>query len=169
LIATAKEGFRDVGPEISLEEVARRAGVGIGTLYRHFPSRDALVEAVYQHEVEQLSQAAPLLLAKLAPEVALHDWMRLFIAYISSKKIIAPALATMVGGPTELYENSGKRLTEAMEMLVHAARDAGSIDPATDPIDVMRGLIGFAYTNIGDNWDARALRLIDMLMVGIRR
>lgn len=167
-MVAAKQGFEDVGPEISLEEVARRAGVGIGTLYRHFPSRDALIEAVYREEVEQLCQSGPMLLEARPPDEALHAWMRLFIAYIASKKIIAPALATLTGGAGSLYEMSGRRLTETIELLVVTARDAGEIQPETDPTDVMRGLIGFAYTNVGDDWEKRALRLVDILMAGIK-
>ena len=87
LIDTAKTAFADVGLQVSLEEIARRAGVGIGTLYRHFPSREAVVEAVYRHEVEQLAQAVPQLLKSSPPGEALHKWMHLFIDYIASKRI----------------------------------------------------------------------------------
>jgi len=92
LMEAAKAGFADVGPDVSLEDIARRAGVGIGTLYRHFPSRDAIVEAVYRREVQQLADAATRLVETMAPGEALHACMRLFVDYIATKRLIAPAL-----------------------------------------------------------------------------
>ncbi len=88
LLATAKAAFTEVGADVSLDEIARRAGVGIGTLYRHFPTRDALVEAVYRREVEQLAGAATRLLGSLPPGEALYEWMRLFVDYIATKKVV---------------------------------------------------------------------------------
>ena len=110
-----------VGADVSLDEIARRAGVGIGTLYRHFPTRDAIVEAVYRREVEQLADAANRLPGTLPPGEALHAWMRLFVDYIATKKVIAPALKAMVGGASELYASSGARITDAMAMMVERA------------------------------------------------
>jgi AcrR family transcriptional regulator len=98
LLEAAKATFAEVGAEASLDEIARRAGVGIGTLYRHFPTRDAVVEAVYRREVQQLADAAPRLIESMAPAEALRAWMRLFIDYIAAKKVIAPALKSSVAG-----------------------------------------------------------------------
>ena len=97
LIDAAKAGFADVGLDVSLEEIARRAGVGIGTLYRHFPSREAVVEAVYRREVEQLAEAVPQLLKSSPPGEALHQWMHLFVDYIATKRLIAPSLGAAAG------------------------------------------------------------------------
>src|SRR5580658_7642845 len=91
LLEIAKLAFADAGADVSLEEIARRAGVGIGTLYRHFPTRGAVVEAVYRREVRQLASAAERLLAEGPPGEALHQWMRLFVDYIATKKVIASA------------------------------------------------------------------------------
>ena len=96
LLEAAKAAFAEVGPEASLDEIARRARVGIGTLYRHFPTRDAIVEAVYRREVQQLADAAPRLIESLPPAEALRAWMRLFIDYIAAKRVIAPG-AQIVG------------------------------------------------------------------------
>ena len=103
LLEAAKAAFAEVGPEASLEEIARRADVGIGTLYRHFPTRDAIVEAVYRREVQHLADAAPRLADSLPPAEALRAWMRVFIDYIAAKKVIAPALKSLVGGGSALY------------------------------------------------------------------
>ncbi len=112
LLKAAKAAFADAGADVSLDEIARRAGVGIGTFYRHFPSRNAIVEAVYQREVQQLAEAATRLIGSLPPGEALREWMRLFVDYIATKKVIAPVLKSMVGGASELYATSGARTAE---------------------------------------------------------
>ncbi|HEX3982748.1 MAG TPA: TetR/AcrR family transcriptional regulator, partial [Acidisoma sp.] len=118
LLSVAKDAFAEQGPDVSLEEIARAAGVGIGTLYRHFPNRDAIVADVYRREVEQLASAATRLSDEHAPAEALQEWMRLFVEYIGTKKLMASALNTLVGGTTELYAASGPRITEAITLLV---------------------------------------------------
>jgi AcrR family transcriptional regulator len=168
LIEAAKAAFGDVGADVSLEEIARRAGVGIGTFYRHFPTRDAIVEAVYRREVQQLAGAAQRLLAAMKPGEALHQWMRLFVDYIATKKVIASALASIVGGTTDLYAASGVQIADAMSLLVARASGAGDIRLDVDPNDLLRALVGFAYGATGPSWQASALRLIDILMDGLR-
>src|ERR1700751_5265626 len=118
ILEVGKDAFTRSNGEVSLDDVARRAGVGAGTLYRHFPTRDALLEAVYHTEVAKLAAAARELSAKLAPVEALRAWMLLFVDYIAEKHIIAPALNTFVGGPSKLYESSRARITGAIEALV---------------------------------------------------
>ena len=167
LLEVAKAAFAGVGADVSLEEIARRAGVGIGTLYRHFPTRDAIVEAVYRREVQQLADAATRLLETLSPGEALHEWMRLFVDYIATKKVIAPALGSIVGGVSELYASSSVRITDAMSLLVDRARTCGDIRPAK-PADLLRALVGFTYVNTGPDWEASARRLIDILMDGLK-
>ncbi len=168
LIEAAKAAFGDVGADVSLDEIARRAGVGIGTLYRHFPTRDAIVQAVYRREVRQLAGAAERLLAAMKPGEALHQWMRLFVDYIATKKVIASALASIVGGVTDLYASSGAQITDAMSLLVARAAAAGDIRADVDPNDLLRALVGFTYGAAGPGWQASALRLIDILMDGLR-
>jgi AcrR family transcriptional regulator len=168
LMQAAKAAFADIGPEVSLDEIARRAGVGIGTLYRHFPTRDAMVEAVYRREVQQLADAATRLSDTLPPGEALHEWMRLFVDYIATKKVIGSALGSVVGGVSELYMASGLLIIGAINALVRRASASGDIRADIDPNDVLRGLVGFTYGNSDPAWEASALRLIDILMDGLR-
>lgn len=168
LVTTAKAAFAELGANVSLDEVARRAGVGIGTLYRHFPTRDAIVEAVYRREVEQLAGSATRLLGSLPPGEALHEWMRLFVDYIATKKVMASALGSIVGGATELYASSASQITNAMSLLVDRAGAIGDIRPEVDPNDLLRALVGFTYGNTSPGWRGSALRLIDILMDGLR-
>jgi AcrR family transcriptional regulator len=168
LLEAAKAAFAEVGAEATLDEIARRAGVGIGTLYRHFPTRDAVVEAVYRREVQQLADAAPRLVESMAPAEALRAWMRLFIDYIAAKRVIAPALKSLVGGGSALYADSSARINEAMALLVDRARASGDIRPNADPADLLRALVGFAYVNSAPDWEASARRLIDLLIDGLR-
>ena len=168
LIETARAAFAEVGVDVSLEEIARRAGVGIGTLYRHFPTRDAVVEAVYRREVEQLADAATHLLATLPPAEALRRWMRLSVEYIATKKVIASALGAVAGGAPALVASSGARITDALFLLVNRAIESGDIRPDVAADDLLRALVGFTYGNTDPDWQASALRLIDILMDGLR-
>ena len=165
LVDAAKAAFAEAGADVSLEEIARRAGVGIGTLYRHFPTRDAIVAAVYRREVQQMADAAARLLTSSAPGEALHEWMRLLVDYMATKKLVASALGSMSG---EIYASSGLRIIDAITLLVERARAAGDIRADADPNDIWRALIGFTYGNAGPGWEASALRLIDILMDGLR-
>jgi AcrR family transcriptional regulator len=168
LLAVAKAAFAEVGPDVSLEEIARRAKVGIGTLYRHFPTRDAMVEAVYRREVRQLAEAAPRLIASTPPDEALRAWMLLFVDYIAAKRVIAPALTALAGGASELRASSGAAITEAVTLLVERGRAAGVIRRDVSPEDVRRGLIGIASSHADPGWEASARRLVDVLVGGLR-
>jgi AcrR family transcriptional regulator len=169
LIDAAKDGFSDVGLNVSLEEIARRAGVGIGTLYRHFPSREAVVEAVYRREVEQLAEAVPQLLEASPAGEALHKWMHLFVDYIATKRVIAPSLATAAGRTSALYATSAELITRAVSTLVKRAVASGDVRKDIDPSDLLRALVGVSYGNPDAGWEASARRLIDILMDGLRR
>ena len=168
LLEVAKAAFADAGADVSLEEIARRAGMGIGTLYRHFPTRDAIVEAVYRREVQQLADSATRLLKSLPPGEALREWMRLFVDLIATKKVIAPALGSIVGGVSELYASSSTLITDAMTLLVERANACGDIRLDIDPTDLLRALVGLAYVNTGPDWEASARRLIDIIMDGLQ-
>jgi AcrR family transcriptional regulator len=168
LIDAAKAAFTDAGADVTLDEIARRAGVGIGTLYRHFPNRDLLLQAVYRHEVEQLAEAATRLLGRLPPAEALRAWMRLFVDYIATKKIIAPALSAITEGTSELFESSGTHIKGALSLLVGRAAADGAVRSDIEPIDLLYALVGFAGANDGLDWAARAHRLIDILVDGLR-
>jgi AcrR family transcriptional regulator len=169
LIDAAKAGFSGVGLDVSLEEIARRAGVGIGTLYRHFPTREAVVEAVYRREVEQLAEAVPRLLQTSPAGEALHKWMHLFVDYIATKRIIAPSLAAAAARTSTLRTTSVELITSAISTLVKRAIASGDVRKDIDPSDLLRALVGVSYSNPDVGWEASARRLIDILMDGLRR
>ena len=167
LIDAAKAGFSGVGLDVSLEEIARRAGVGIGTLYRHFPTREAVVEAVYRREVEQLAEAVPQLLQTSPAGEALHKWMHLFVDFIATKRIIAPSLAAAAvrtSTPTSV-----ELITRAISTLVKRAIASGDVRKDIAPSDLLRAMVGVSYGNPDAGWEASARRLIDILMDGLRR
>jgi AcrR family transcriptional regulator len=168
LIDAAKAGFAEVGLNVALEEIARRAGVGIGTLYRHFPSREAVVEAVYRREVEQLAEAVPQLLETSTAGEALHRWMHLFVDYIATKRLIAPSLGAAAGPASALYASSAELITRAIAALVKRAIDSGDVRKDINPSDLLRALVGVSYGNPDVGWEGSARRLIDILMDGLR-
>jgi AcrR family transcriptional regulator len=168
LVETAKAAFADQGAEVSLDDVAKAAGLGVGTLYRHFPTRDALVEAVYRAEVERLAQAAGRLAAERPPVEALRDWMRVFVDYIAAKNLIAPALNAIVGGPSAIYADSGALIKTAIHDLVGRAAASGELREDLDPLDLLRALVGVANVASSPDWEASAKRLVDILIEGSR-
>src|SRR3981081_1717660 len=125
VLEAAKAVFSAGGPDASLEAVARRAGVGIGTLYRHFPTREALFEAVYRREVQQLSELAEQLKSEADPVDALRRWLRSNVEFVATKKGMAAALALAVHGSSELYVYSFDRLTKAVGALLDRAVAGG--------------------------------------------
>jgi AcrR family transcriptional regulator len=169
LIDAAKAGFSEAGLSVSLEEIARRAGVGIGTLYRHFPTREAVVEAVYRREVEQLAEAVPQLIETSPAGEALHKWMHLFVDYIATKRLIAPSLGAAAARTPTLYATSTELITRAISTLVKHAIASGDVRKDIDPSDLLRALVGVSYGNPNEGWEASARRLIDILMDGLRR
>jgi len=169
LIDAAKAGFAEVGLAVSLEEIARRAGVGIGTLYRHFRSREAVVEAVFRREVEQMAEAVPQLLETSPAGEALHQWMHLFVDYIATKRLIAPSLGAAAGRSSTLYATSTELITRAISTLVKRAVASGDVRKDIDPSDLLRALVGVSYGNPDAGWEASARRLVDILMDGLRR
>ncbi len=168
ILETAREAFTRSGANISLDEVAKHAGVGPGTLYRHFPTRDALLAAVYETEVGKLAAAARTFSEAMAPADALRAWMLLFVDYIAAKQIIAPALNTMVGGPAKLYEASGDQIKRAIGNLVGRAVATGDVRADLDPLDLLRALVGVSNVASGPDWQQSARRLVDILVAGSR-
>ncbi len=169
ILAIAKQAFTRSGANISLDDVAKHASVGAGTLYRHFPTRDALLEAVYRTEVEKLAAAERRLAASMPPLEALRAWMLLFVDYIETKQIIAPALNTLVGGPSKIFEASGDLIKGAIQALVKRAVKSGDIRPDLDPLDLLRALVGVANVLSAPDWPQSARRLVDILLLGSRR
>src|SRR5580700_10901532 len=142
ILDIAKGAFTRLGANISLDDVARRAGIGPGTLYRHFPTRDALIEAVYRTEVEKLAAAERQFAETMAPIDALRAWMLLFVDYVAAKHIIAPVLNTFAGGASKLYEGAQVQIRGAINALVKRAVKSGDIRKDLEPFDLLRALIG---------------------------
>jgi AcrR family transcriptional regulator len=168
ILEVAKAAFARSGANTSLDDVARQAGVGAGTLYRHFPTRDALLEAVYHTEVAKLAAAERELSAKLPPVEALRAWMLLFVDYIAEKHIIAPALNAFAGGPSKLYDSSRAQVTGAIEALVERAIKSGDIRKDLKAFDLLRALIGVSNVASAPDWQQSAKRLVDILILGSR-
>jgi AcrR family transcriptional regulator len=168
ILDAAKDAFTRFGADASLDDIAKQAGVGAGTLYRHFPTRDALIEAVYRAEVEKLAAAARKFAAEKPPLEALRAWMLLFVDYIAAKQIIAPALNSFLGGASKLYEGSRAQVQEAMDALVKRAIKSGDIRKDLDSSDLLRALIGVSHITSGSDWRQSARRLVDILIAGSR-
>src|ERR1700756_290230 len=168
ILEIAKDAFTRSGANISLDEVARQAHIGAGTLYRHFPTRDSLLEAVYRTEVEKLAAAEREFAESMPPVEALRAWMLLFVDYIATKQLIAPALNNMVGGPSKLFESSGSHIKGAIDSLVKCAIKNGDIRPDLDPVDLLRALIGVSNVASAPDWVQSARRLVDILILGSR-
>ena len=168
ILDVAKEAFTRFGADASLDDIAKQAGVGAGTLYRHFPARDALIEAVYRSEVEKLAAAERKFAETMSPVEALRAWMLLFVDHIAAKQIIAPALNSVVGGPSKLYESSHGTIRGAIDALVKRAIKSGDIRRDLDPFDLLRALIGVAHVASGPGWQQSARRLVDILVTGSR-
>jgi len=168
ILEVAKQAFTRSGANTSLDDVAKDAGVGAGTLYRHFPTRDVLLEAVYRTEVEKLAAAQRRFAETMPPVEALRAWMLLFVDYIAAKQIIAPALNTLVGGPSKLYEGTRAHIQGAIEALVKRAIKSGDIREDLDPFDLLRALIGVSNVASSPDWQQSARRLVDILISGSR-
>ena len=170
LLEAAADIFSAGGPDASLEAVAKRAGVGIGTLYRHFPTREALFEAVYRREVDQLSELAERLANEAEPVEALRRWLHANVRLVATKKGMVAALALAAHRPSELHAYSADRLTKAVGSLLDRAAKAGEIRADITPEDLLRALVGMSY-NVYDtpDWRKTALRLADIFVDGLRK
>jgi AcrR family transcriptional regulator len=168
VLEAAKTVFSAGGPDASLEAVARRAGVGIGTLYRHFPTREALFEAVYRREVQQLIELAEQLKSEAEPVDALRRWLRSNVALVATKKGMLAALALTVHGSSELYAHTFDRLTKAVGALLERAVAAGEIRADISPEDLVRALIGMCYMHDQPGWQKSVVRLLDVFVDGLR-
>jgi AcrR family transcriptional regulator len=169
VLEAAKAVFSAGGPDASLEAVAREAGVGIGTLYRHFPTREALYEAVYRREVEQLGELAEELKSEASPVEALRLWLRSNVEFVATKKGMAAALALAAHGPSsELTAFSYARLTKAVGALLDRAVASGELRPDISAEDLLRALVGMCLLHDRPGWQASVVRMLDVLVDGLR-
>jgi AcrR family transcriptional regulator len=168
ILEVAKKAFTQSGANVSLDDVAKQAGIGPGTLYRHFPTREALLEAVYRTEVEKLAAAERKFAAELSPIDALRAWMLLCVDFIAAKHLIAPALNTLLGDPSKLFETSGAQVKGAIQALVDRAIQSGDLRPDLVPLDLLRALVGVSNVAFGPDWAQSARRLVEILILGSR-
>jgi AcrR family transcriptional regulator len=168
LVDTARAAFTAEGVSVSLEEIARQAGVGIGTLYRHFPTRDELIAEVYRLEVDKLAEGAAQLAETKSPLEALRAWLFMFIDYLSTKLILADALKAMVGEPGRIYAATSDQLRDAMTMLMERAEANGDLAVGQmDPFDLLRAIGGIS--SAGTGWEPSARTMVDVLLNGLKR
>ncbi len=167
VLEAAKAVFAAGGPDGSLEEVARQAGVGVGTLYRHFPTRQTLFDAVYRREVEQLVHLAEQLAADPVPVDALRRWMHEVVEFVATKKGMSSALAIVVTASSDLSVNASDRLGTALGDLVRRAAESGAIRADIGPDDLLRTLIGLCYMHERPDWKGNVLRLVDVFVDGL--
>jgi AcrR family transcriptional regulator len=168
LLAAAKEAFTRYGADVSLDDIAKQAGTGPGTLYRHFPTRDTLLAEVYRAEVETLANAEREYAATMPAIAALRAWMLLFVDYIATKQLIAPALNSLISDTSKLYESSGPKIIGALNALVDRAIASGDIRADLDPMDLLRALVGVSNVASLPDWPESAKRLVDILISGSR-
>jgi AcrR family transcriptional regulator len=168
LLEAAKTVFSAGGPDASLEAVARTAGVGIGTLYRHFPTREALFEAVYRHEVQQLADFAERLKKEKRPIEALRQWMRSVVKFVATKKGMSTALALAIAKDSDLVSDSSDRLTRAIGLLLEQAVAASEIRSDVSSEDLLRAIVGMCCMHDQPGWQKNVLRLVDIIVDGLR-
>ena len=168
ILEVAKDVFTRDGAAASLDDIARRSGIGNATLYRHFPTRDALIEAVYRSEVEKLAAAEKRFAANMPPLEALRAWMLLFIDHVESKSLIIPAMETVAGGSMRLIEGSRSLIHTAFTTAVKRTIASGELRADTNPDDFVRALVGVFHTTAIPGWEQSARRLVNILIAGSR-
>lgn len=180
ILDAARETFAELGTEASLEEVARRADVGIGTLYRHFPTRASLIEHVYRDLVDELCATAPALLKTHTPIAALEAWVLSFTSYVGQKRGMVASLRAALGDePTTIFADSHVKLATATTLLLDAARGEGAIRGDIDPMDLLRTVSGVcmaaggpgvsgAGTGDPEETAERTRRMLGLILDGMR-
>ncbi|MDX6207560.1 MAG: hypothetical protein QOF39_3617 [Frankiales bacterium] len=174
LLEVALCAFLQDGTDVPLEQIAVDAGVGVGTLYRHFPNRNALVAAVYRHEVERLCESPAELLAAHPADVALQEWMGRFVEYAATKRGMSEALSAAVASGLPVFDRTRGQIIAALRELIAAGIEAGTIRPDADPEDVLRAMGSvWKTTDVsliggGQDWRAQAHRLLALLTDGLR-
>lgn len=167
LLAAATQVFAAGGPGASLEAVARTAGLGIGTLYRHFPTREALFQAVYRHEVDELVGLADRLIDECAPVAALRAWLHACVAMVGTKRGMVAALAPSIDASAEIYVDSGQRITATLERLMGGAVEAGALRDEVGPDELLRMLLSLCYARDQAGWQDSVIRLLDIFLDGL--
>jgi AcrR family transcriptional regulator len=168
LLDSAVRAFSEAGPSVTLDAIAKDAGVGIGTLYRHFPTREALIEAAYRNELARLCDGVADLLRTMPPDVAMRTWMDRFVDYMTTKRGMADALRAVIASGGNPYARSRDRLIAAFTTLLHAGVAAGTVRSDIEPGDVLVSLSGVSLAAAEPAQRDQAGRLLDLLMDGLR-
>jgi AcrR family transcriptional regulator len=168
ILEVAKEAFARHGANASLDDIAKHAEVGPGTLYRHFPTREELLQSVYRSELEKLAAAEQKFAQTMQPIEALRAWLLLFVDAIAAKQLIAPALNTLLGDPKKVFEASYAKMHQAIRALVKRGVESGDIRKDLDPVDLLHALVGVANVASSPDWKQSAKRLVDILVAGSR-
>ena len=169
LVDVARRAFAAGEAKVTLDAIAREAGVGIGTLYRHFPSREALIEAVYRAEQSRLADSAADLLARHEPADALRAWMDRFADYVATKREMADALRVVIASGAVTASESRERLSAAVATMLDAGAAAGTLRADVRAEDVVASLVGVFLACGRPDQRAQAGRMLDLLMDGLRR
>ena len=167
LLDAAREVFSLGGPDASLEAVARKAGLGIGTLYRHFPTREALFQAVYRREVDEMVDLANTLADEPDPVLALRKWMHASIRMVATKRGMLTALSPALDGSTEFFADAAARLMQAISGLMEAGVAAGRLRDDITPDELMRAFLGICYMREQPGWQETVVRLLDVFVDGL--
>jgi AcrR family transcriptional regulator len=168
LLDAAVRAFSQVGPDVTLDSIAKDAGVGIGTLYRHFPTREALIDAAYRNELARLCDAAAELLDTMPPVQAIRTWMDRFVDYMTTKRGMADALRAVIASGGNPFAESRDRLTTAITTLVEAGITAGTVRADVEPGDILASISGVSLAAGEPAQRGQAGRLLDLLMDGLR-
>ena len=168
LLTVASGLFAEHGVEYPLEDIARQAEVGIGTLYRHFPTRSALIEAVYRREVEQLCDSVDDLLASMTPDEALEAWMYNFVSYVATKRGLSAALKDMMAAEPDLFAVTRTAIRDAASKVLGAAVEAGAIRPVVEADDLIRAMGAICMVTDDTGYTERARTLVSLLLDGLR-
>jgi AcrR family transcriptional regulator len=167
LLSAAAEAFAARGAEVPLEDIARAAGVGIGTLYRHFPTRETLVEAVYRREIDVLCERADELLESLPPDQALGEWMQLFVRHVATKKGMLSVLKPMMSTNATFADQTRGRAAGAATKLLEAGAAAGTVRGDVTGEDLVRAVSGICMSTDQERSEA-SIRLVDLIFDGLR-
>jgi AcrR family transcriptional regulator len=168
LLEVAARAFSHEGPDVTLDTIAKEAGVGIGTLYRHFPTREALIDAAYRNELARLCDSVGGLLHDMPPDKALRAWMDRFVDYMTTKRGMGDALRALIASGGDPFSESRERLTAAVTTLLRAGAAAGTLRPDVEPDDVLVSLSGVSLATADPGRREQAGRLLDLLMDGLR-
>ncbi|MGW0590080.1 TetR/AcrR family transcriptional regulator [Streptosporangium sp. NPDC002607] len=168
LLEVAVRAFSQDGPDVTLDAIAKEAGVGVGTLYRHFPTRESLIEAAYRNELSRLREAADELVSALPPAEATRAWMDRFVDYMTTKRCMADALHAVIASDENPFAHSRDQLVGSLTVLLNAGAESGALRGDVEPVDVLATLAGVTLTAREPRQRQQAARMLDLLMDGLR-